>query len=118
MRRGGGQQHEKLLKKSPLGRGGWRSDSGRPRQRSRSQTGWVVASKPPPTPGPDGPCPSQKGIWLPFSFSPHTAHQVVLVTPQKKFPLPAVCKCYSILRVLEAYVLQNLTNLATGSLTS
>ena len=39
------------------------------RQRSRGQTGWVAASKPPPAPGPDGPCPPKGdrqlfiGLW-------------------------------------------------------
>ena len=62
---GAATRHEKLLRESSFGRGGW-----------RSQTGWVVASKPPPTPGSSGPSPSQdsqEGFWLLFSFSPHTS---------------------------------------------
>ena len=43
------------------------------RQRSQSQTGWVVASKSPPTPGPDGPCPSQGDL---AAVSLLTSHRV------------------------------------------
>ena len=60
-----------LLRKSPPRRGGW-----------RSQTGWVVGSKPPPTPGPNGPFPSQEGIQLPFS-SQLIAFERVLSSPTK-----------------------------------
>ena len=49
--------HQLAGKKSPPTEG-WR----------RQPPGWVVVTSE-PTPGPDGPCPSTEGIWVPFAFS-------------------------------------------------
>ena len=53
----GGLRYIESPKRIPS-REGWLAQ----RQESRSQTGWVIASKLQPTPGPDGPYPSQEGI--------------------------------------------------------
>ena len=71
-------------KKIPLGRGGWRGDGGRPRQWLRSQTAQVVASNVLPTPGPDGPFPSQEGSWVPFSFALYSAQRGVAYSNRKR----------------------------------